>query len=147
MKIARARQSWNVITKGKGGVEDYTQELNTGRVSKRGKPISRFDISASRVGFDLNTRLYLDLDWSNRHVVRTRAVSSQWPLSVYEVLVAWLYVSVLTRPSTPAHTTCRIGLLVNSGKLSVSNCCLVPNHISCGLVDLRHRSVGCYRGV
>ena len=28
------------------------------------------------------------LEWSNRHVVRTCAVSSQWPLSVYEVLVA-----------------------------------------------------------
>jgi len=38
-------------------------------------------------------------------------VSSQWPLSVCEVLVACLYVSVLTRLSAPAHTTCRIGLL------------------------------------
>src|SRR6218665_3222334 len=31
---------------------------------------------------------YFDLDLSNRHFVRTCAVSSQWPLSVYEVLVA-----------------------------------------------------------
>jgi len=36
--------------------------------------------------------------------------SSQCPLSVYEVLFAWLTVSVLTRPSAPANTTCRIGL-------------------------------------
>src|SRR6218665_1042589 len=27
-------------------------------------------------------------DWSNRHIVRTCAVSSQWTLSVYKVLVA-----------------------------------------------------------
>ena len=66
--------------------------------------ISRFDISASAIGFDLNTG-YFDLDWSNRHFVRTCAVSSQWSLSVFEVLFAWLYVSVLTRPSAPAHTT------------------------------------------
>src|SRR6218665_1013697 len=46
---------------------------------------------------------YLDLDWSNQHVVRTCAVSSQWPLSVYKVLVARLYVSVLTRSSAPAQ--------------------------------------------
>jgi len=50
------------------------------------------------------------LSFRNRHVVRTCAVSSHWALSVYEVLVAWLYVSVLTQPSAPAHTTCRIGL-------------------------------------
>jgi len=41
MKIARASQSENVIRKGKGGVEDYTQISYTGRVSKRGKPISQ----------------------------------------------------------------------------------------------------------
>ena len=35
-------------------------------------------------------RLYFDLDWSNRHVGRTFAVSGQWLLSVYEVLVAHL---------------------------------------------------------
>ena len=36
MKIARVSQNWSVIRKGKGGVEDYSQILNTGRVGKWG---------------------------------------------------------------------------------------------------------------
>src|SRR6218665_2828827 len=43
------------------------------------------------------------------------AVSSQWPLSVYEVLVAWLYVSILAQLGAPAHTTCGIGLFQSDG--------------------------------
>jgi len=35
MKIAKANQSWNVIRKGYGGIEEHTQISNTGRVSKR----------------------------------------------------------------------------------------------------------------
>src|SRR6218665_376624 len=50
--------------------------------------ISRFDISASPIGFYTYIQGYFDLDWSNRHFVHACAVSSQWPLSVYEVLVA-----------------------------------------------------------
>jgi len=43
--------------------------------------------------------------------VCTCDLSGQWLLSVHEV--ARLYGSVLTRPSAPAHTTCRIGLYVS----------------------------------
>ena len=43
--------------------------------------------------------------------VCTCTVSGQWPLSVYEVLFAWLYGLALTWHSAPAHTTCRIDLL------------------------------------
>src|SRR6218665_3241074 len=56
---------------------------------------------------------YFDLDWSNRHFVRTCAVSSQWPLSVYEVLVAYRF-----DPTQCACTTiCRIGLLYDHPQL------------------------------
>ena len=58
----------------------------------QGAAISRFEISASAIGFDLNTRLLrpgfgrIDMSCAHAH-----AVSSQWPLSVYEVLVAYRF--------------------------------------------------------
>jgi len=72
--------------------------------------ISRFDISAPGIGFDLNTRVISTrigrIDMSCAHA----AVSSQWPLSVYEVLVASLYVgpiSVLTESPDPVRLRTR----------------------------------------
>ena len=73
--------------------------------------ISRFDISASGSVWPKYIG-YFDLDWSNRYVACTCAVSSQWLLSVYEVLVAQLSGIGLTRPSAPAHTIRRISLLI-----------------------------------
>src|SRR6218665_2976001 len=64
--------------------------------------------STSRLPISVSTLIqgYFNPDWSNRHFVRTCAVSSQWPLSVYEVLVAYRFDPT----KCACATTCRIGL-------------------------------------
>jgi len=67
--------------------------------------ISRFDISTS---VSVLTKYFVTSTWIGRigmPCAHAQWVIGQWPLSVYEV-------SVLTWPSAPAHTTCRIGLLL-----------------------------------
>jgi len=68
--------------------------------------------------------------------VRTCAVSSQWPLSIYEVSVAWLYILLLTRPSVPAHTTCRIGLYQDGFKYQATLVYNVQITVSAMLQDI-----------
>jgi len=57
-------------------------------------------------------------------------VSGQWLLSVYEALAAQLSWFGFTRPSAPAHTTCRIGLLRGYAGHGTSYC------MACILIDM-----------